>query len=204
MKFKTILFSVMTTCWSLNSYSQIGIGTTSPDKSSIMDISSIDKGLLIPRLTNNQVDSISNPANGLIVFNSTVNTIQINVGTMNHPIWSSLSVNGNSTVQVLPELSGFIGTLSSNEPALNTKFKIAFINNSFNDVGMELSSNDISFDGISGLSVSNISDPYPWLSQGDTISIEYEITGVPQSSGEIICSFQYKGMVLIESINISE
>lgn len=54
---------------------QIGIGTTNPETSSVLDISSSDKGVLIPRvgLTSTNVGlPISNPVNGLMVYNTNV------------------------------------------------------------------------------------------------------------------------------------
>ena len=48
----------------------VGIGTTAPNTSSQLDISSTNKGLLIPRLTSTQRKAISNPATGLLVFDS--------------------------------------------------------------------------------------------------------------------------------------
>jgi hypothetical protein len=52
------------------SYSQdnVGIGTTSPDNSAILELNAIDKGFLIPRVTTSQMNAISNPAQGLMVF----------------------------------------------------------------------------------------------------------------------------------------
>jgi hypothetical protein len=47
---------------------QVGIGTTTPDASSALDITSTTKGLLMPRMTNVQRQAISNPAAGLLVF----------------------------------------------------------------------------------------------------------------------------------------
>lgn len=49
-------------------YAQIGIGTSTPDKSAILDISSSNKGVLFPRLTKTQKDAINSPVEGLIVF----------------------------------------------------------------------------------------------------------------------------------------
>ena len=49
---------------------QVGIGTTNPDGSSILDISSDAKGVLMPRVTTSQRDAIVNPAYGLILFNT--------------------------------------------------------------------------------------------------------------------------------------
>lgn len=46
----------------------VGIGTTKPDQSAILDLSSTNKGLLMPRVTLQQRGSIQNPANGLIVY----------------------------------------------------------------------------------------------------------------------------------------
>jgi len=51
-----------------NTYAQVGIGTTTPDASSALDITSTTKGFLIPRMTNVQRQAISNPAAGLQVF----------------------------------------------------------------------------------------------------------------------------------------
>lgn len=46
----------------------IGIGTTTPDASAQLDISSASKGVLLPRLTAAQRGAIAAPANGLIVY----------------------------------------------------------------------------------------------------------------------------------------
>jgi microcystin-dependent protein len=47
---------------------QVGIGTTSPHSSAQLDINSDSKGLLTPRLTATQRAGISNPATGLLVY----------------------------------------------------------------------------------------------------------------------------------------
>jgi len=47
----------------------IGIGTSNPDPSAILDISSTDKGILIPRLTAAQIAGINTPTEGLMVYN---------------------------------------------------------------------------------------------------------------------------------------
>lgn len=55
----------------------IGVGTSTPDPSSVADFTSGSRGLLIPRLTEEQRDSISSPANGLMIFNLNTNCINI-------------------------------------------------------------------------------------------------------------------------------
>ena len=65
MKHLTILFFLFL---SASTYAQTGIGTTTPDASAALDITSTTKGLLIPRMTNAQRQAISSPAAGLMVF----------------------------------------------------------------------------------------------------------------------------------------
>ena len=55
---------------------QVGIGTTSPAASAVLDIqsSSNDKGILIPRMTQAQRNAISSPATGLMIFQTDGNS----------------------------------------------------------------------------------------------------------------------------------
>lgn len=47
---------------------QVGIGTTSPNSSAALDITSTNSGLLIPRVTEIEKQNIASPATGLLVF----------------------------------------------------------------------------------------------------------------------------------------
>jgi|TARA_B110000977_G_scaffold187200_1_gene254051 hypothetical protein len=84
----TLLAAVLLTA---STCAQVGIGTTTPDASSALDITSNTKGLLIPRMTTAQRDAISSAAKGLIVFNTTLNTLQINEGDATTANWVSLT-----------------------------------------------------------------------------------------------------------------
>src|SRR5689334_17103377 len=46
----------------------VGIGTTTPHSSALVDMNSNTKGILIPTMTAAQRRAITNPANGLLVF----------------------------------------------------------------------------------------------------------------------------------------
>lgn len=72
---------------------QIGIGTQFPDESSILDIESKNKGILIPRVSSSERDQIVSPANALLIFNTTIQTIQVNIGTKINPNWVSMGNN---------------------------------------------------------------------------------------------------------------
>ena len=47
---------------------RVGIGNTTPDASSILDIASTSSGMLTPRMTQTQRDAITTPATGLLVY----------------------------------------------------------------------------------------------------------------------------------------
>ena len=64
-QFLTFLAAVLLTA---TTYAQVGIGTTNPDASAELDITSTTRGLLVPRMTADQRDAITSPSQGLIIF----------------------------------------------------------------------------------------------------------------------------------------
>jgi hypothetical protein len=64
---KKIIF-ILVCIFKINAYSQVGIGTTTPDESAILQLESNNKGLLITRLTEEQKNAIELPANGLLIY----------------------------------------------------------------------------------------------------------------------------------------
>jgi uncharacterized protein (TIGR02145 family) len=87
---KKILFLMMAIN-SLTVLGQVGIGTTTPDGSALLDIVSTSKGLLPPRLTTAQRNAIVNPAKGLIIYNTSLGCLQTNDGTTTSPLWNCVS-----------------------------------------------------------------------------------------------------------------
>ncbi|WP_296150420.1 tail fiber domain-containing protein [uncultured Flavobacterium sp.] len=89
---------------------QVGIGTTTPDGSSMLDVTSTTKGLLAPRLTTANRDAIvtPGPANGLVIYNTTTNRIEVNIGTPAAPNWQPAS--GTPSAYVEPWFNQATGT----------------------------------------------------------------------------------------------
>jgi len=65
---KKLLLPFALLIFSYTAFAQIGIGTITPDASSILDLTSTDKGLLAPRMTSVQRTAILSPATGLMVY----------------------------------------------------------------------------------------------------------------------------------------
>ena len=56
---------------------KVGIGTPTPNASSILDLTSTTLGFLPPRMTTAQRDLIPLPASGLVIFNTTTNKLNV-------------------------------------------------------------------------------------------------------------------------------
>ena len=81
-------------------YAQTGIGTTTPDASAKLDVSSSNKGFLPPRVTltsTTDVSTISSPATGLLVYN-TGNNAGLSAGYYfwNGAVWATIATAGGS------------------------------------------------------------------------------------------------------------
>lgn len=72
---KQILFVISAFFCSV-AFSQVGIGTSSPNSKAALEISSTTKGMLPPRMSIGERDAIASPPEGLLIFNTTTKTIQ--------------------------------------------------------------------------------------------------------------------------------
>jgi hypothetical protein len=93
-------------------FAQVGINAdgSTPDSSAMLDIKSTKQGVLVPRLTSTQRMAITNPAKGLLVYDSTTTSFWFHNGSA----WSEITtgangwnLTGNSN---LTPANNFIGT----------------------------------------------------------------------------------------------
>jgi hypothetical protein len=70
-----------TTRLHISNTGNVGIGTTSPSASALLDVTSTTAGFLPPRMTTAQRDAISSPAAGLMVYNTSTNKLNFYNGT---------------------------------------------------------------------------------------------------------------------------
>ena len=88
-----LFICAISTLFFTETFSQVSINSdgTSPDPSSMLDVNSTTKGMLIPRMTATERDAISNPATGLLIFCTDNNHIYSNQGTPAAKNWVMLN-----------------------------------------------------------------------------------------------------------------
>ncbi|MFV8376296.1 hypothetical protein [Flavobacterium sp. LB1P62] len=88
-----LLFMIITT----SVFAQVGIGTVTPNASSVLDVSSTTQGMLTPRMTTAQRIAVVSPADGLIVYDTDLKSFYHYNSTL--ASWSKMSSDGNGRLK---------------------------------------------------------------------------------------------------------
>ncbi len=136
---KQFLFTLTACCIALISEAQIGIGTTTPNASAELDITSTNKGFLPPRIALTATTSaspVTSPATGLLVYNTaTSGTAPNNVTPgyyyYNGTKWQRIIHTEDATVQKSVVSGYFSGSYTGNGPNTLTCTEVADVYNNF-------------------------------------------------------------------------
>jgi hypothetical protein len=177
MIMKKILLTIVA-LFTMYSYAQVGIGTTNPHASSILDLTSTTQGFLVPRLTTSQRDVIVSPANGLMIYNITINCFQY----YKSAAWHSLC---DATISTL-NCAGATASAGAIGVVYTGNATIPYTNG---NGGSYPSGFPIASTGVTGLTAT--------LQAGSltnsTGSLTYTITGTPTTSGTASFSISFGG-----------
>ena len=89
----------------INSNGNIGVGTSTPSASAILDLTSTSKGFLVPRMSTLQRDAIASPSTGMLLYNTTKNSLNFRLPSSWYEIGqykiekSTVSTNTTITIQ---------------------------------------------------------------------------------------------------------
>lgn len=129
---RTVLFIILIGSLFQNTTAQVGIGTTSPNPSAVLDISSSNQGLLLPRVSLSDVsdtslDGINTAEPGLLIWNTNAAVIGgsgVGYYSFIGSIWQKLVTNTNNDKILLKieSATASAGFASGNNmiPFLNT------------------------------------------------------------------------------------
>lgn len=157
-----------------NIQGQTIIGGTTGDSTAILDLQSNSKGLLIPRLTTEQREAIMNPGEGLMIYNTTLGCVEINVGSGNSPDWICLVGAAKIGSLDCGNITHF-GNLITGVLAEDVVSVIPYIEGNNGNYGTQI----INSTEVIGLKATLMSGN---ASYGDG-NISLRITGIPEASG---------------------
>ena len=156
-----------------NNGAGLGVGTVAPDASSLLDVSSTSKGLLAPRMTVTQRNAIVNPANGLIIFNTTSGCPNYYYNG-NWREWCGSVVNPLITTLSCGTAS-LTGTLIIGQAANSVSVSVPYSGGN----GAQYAAQTINSTGVLGLTAT-LSVGYFAAGAGNLV---YTISGTPAASG---------------------
>ncbi len=98
-------------------HAQVGVNANGapPNPSAALDLDFSDKGLLMPRLSTSERNQISNPAKGLMIYNTDCDNVNFNAGTPESPDWVVMN-SSNSLVAGVTISANPVGALCQGTP----------------------------------------------------------------------------------------
>lgn len=100
-----ILFLLFVTLFTSGLCAQVGIGTTTPNASSVLELNSAAKGFLPPRMTLSERDGIVSPATGLMIYCTNCG-IYGQAQVFNGDLWRNMLGGAPDSIPVVGALSG--------------------------------------------------------------------------------------------------
>jgi uncharacterized protein (TIGR02145 family) len=165
-----------------NAQVKIGDNPTTIDTSAMLDVESTTQGFLPPRMSTTQINAITLPATGLMVYNTTIPCLQVNDGTLTSPSWNCISGLAGVPVDSVGSIASLAcagathnGTLDSGQVASGVSSVISYTGGNGNaHIGQSVAST-----GVTGLTATLASGSF--ATGAGTLT--YTITGTPADSG---------------------
>ncbi len=167
---------------SANAQVKVGDNPTTIATSAMLEVESTTKGFLLPRMTTTQINAITSPAAGLMVYNTTIGCLQVNDGSSSSPFWRCISGLAGVSVDSVGIIASLdcagatdSGTLYFDVVASGVSSDIAYTGGN----GKLHAGQSVASTGVTGLTATLALGR---LATGaDTLT--YTITGTPSDSG---------------------
>jgi uncharacterized protein (TIGR02145 family) len=175
-------------------FGQAGIGTTSPNASAILDLTSANRALLLPRVANTA--AIATPVNGMMIYDISSNCVK----SFENNTWTDcLSSVGTETSTLITAncaapTNGITGTFTTSTALSGASYKVTITNNSFSQVSLTFANTDITLSGASAAAITRgtptaspafASGTTSNIASGASVTITYPLTGTPNQIGTL-------------------
>lgn len=169
------------------------LGGGNGDPSAVLDLQSNNKGLLISRMTSAQRSAIANPEEGLMIFNTTLGCIEVNIGSSANPDWNCLLAAGKVTVL---DCAGVVrtGAVLAGSAASGVSFAIPYTGGNGGSYGNQA----VASTGVTGLTASLLAGE---LASGSG-SLTYTISGTPSGAGTASFAISVAGQSCTISLSV--
>ncbi len=177
-------------------FSQVGIGTTTPAASAMLDVTSTTKGFLPPRMTSTQMNAIAAPAVGLMVY--CTDCTPAGLYTSDGSAWSAAGATSGAT----SSSGGVSATIAINGTYIwgathtGRTVVISISNQSFSPITWTNAIADLVLTGNSGLTVGTptagggtSSGVTSTIAAGATGTVSFPITGAVGTMGDITATW---------------
>lgn len=181
-------------------FSQVGIGTTSPHSSSILDLTASDKAMLLPRVANTA--AIPSPINGMMIYDISSNCIK----SYENGDWTSClsSTPPTATVVVDCDTNAFEGSyINGIAMTASNKFSVTITNNSFTAATIAFQTSDLVLSGVTGISVASVSQASVNLNPGQSQLVEYTLSGTPTSTGTLTGTWTKLALNCVKTVAVT-
>ncbi len=191
--YSNFLLACIMTLIGLSGYGQNIIGGSSGDPTALLDLQSTDKGLLIPRMSTEQRSAINNPAGGLLIYNTSLQCLELNIGSAEQPVWSCLTQTRLITSLACEGLNQ-TGALFAGEQAVGVGFTIPYSGGN----GFPYLPQSFSSTGVTGLVAT--------LEQGNFASsggeLVFTLSGAPSGIGTASFNISIGGQTCVINLTV--
>lgn len=166
---------------------KVGIGTTTPSSSAILELVATDKALLLPRVANTA--AIATPINGMMIYDNASNCIK----GFENGAWTNCYSSGGPSASVVQDCNanGLEGNYFNGQALSGTRYTVRITNNSFSSATIAFAASDLVLTGVLGMTVGTptgtpaLTSGSITLIAGQSVVVSYPITGTPTSQGTL-------------------
>ncbi|MTE25908.1 hypothetical protein [Winogradskyella ouciana] len=161
----------------------MGIGTTDPDPSALLELESDSQGMLTPRMTSDERNEIISPATGLLVFDTDLNVFLF----FNGSTWQQLSQPSNTGWVALNDGDYFldlpgISINDSENPENFTDINLNFTNHPSDNVIESFAPTGVAASDFFDNSNSRITP----INLGDSVEVRLQFDAIPDANNSFI------------------